>query len=204
MTVAPSSDSGPPADPLARYGAAARAWIDSTFLDLARQMRWSYLPPLMVYVAAGISGLTSIVGAFFVKEYLGLSAAFLASLGFWAGVPWTLKMPLGHLVDLIWRWKATLVYLGATLIASDVLIMYALITRPQQMATILDVNAWYVLAALLGPVGYVLQDVVADAMTVEAVPTYDERGEPYAEATVKAMHTTMQTLGRIEIGRAHV
>ena len=82
MTVAPSSDSGPPADPLARYGAAARAWIDSTFLDLARQMRWSYLPPLMVYVAAGISGLTSIVGAFFVKEYLGLSAAFLASLGF--------------------------------------------------------------------------------------------------------------------------
>ena len=42
----------------------------------------------MVYLAAGISGLTGIVGTFFVKEYLGLSAAFLAALGFWAGIPW--------------------------------------------------------------------------------------------------------------------
>ena len=56
----------------------------------------------MIYLAAGISGLTGIVGTFFVKDYLNLSAAFLAGLGFWAGIPWALKMPLGHLVDLIW------------------------------------------------------------------------------------------------------
>jgi hypothetical protein len=37
--------------------------------------------------AAGVSGLTGIVGTFFVKDYLGLSAAFLAALGFWAGHP---------------------------------------------------------------------------------------------------------------------
>ena len=78
-------------------------FLDSTFLDLGRQFKWTYLPPLMVYVAAGISGLTGIVGTFFVKDYLNLSAAFLAGLGFWAGIPWALKMPLGHLVDLIWR-----------------------------------------------------------------------------------------------------
>ena len=46
--------------------------------------------------AAGIPGLTGIVGTFFVKEYLGLSAAFLAALAFWAGIPWALKMPVGH------------------------------------------------------------------------------------------------------------
>jgi hypothetical protein len=63
----------------------------------------------MIYFAGGFSGLTGIVGTFFVKEYLGLSAAFLAALAFWAGLPWTLKMPLGHLVDLVWRWKALLV-----------------------------------------------------------------------------------------------
>ena len=51
---------------------------------LLRELRWSYLPPLMVYVAAGISGLTAIVGTFFVKEYLGLSAQFLAGLAFCA------------------------------------------------------------------------------------------------------------------------
>ena len=61
---------------------ALLAWIDRNFLELGRQMRLSYLPPLMVYVAAGISGLTGIVGTFFVKERLGLSAEFLAALGF--------------------------------------------------------------------------------------------------------------------------
>jgi hypothetical protein len=64
-------------------------------------MKLSYLPPLMVYLAAGISGLTGIVGTFYVKERLGLSAEFLAGLGFWVGLPYTIKMPIGHIVDLL-------------------------------------------------------------------------------------------------------
>lgn len=162
-------------------------------------MRWSYLPPLMVYLAAGIAGLTSIVGTFFIKDYLGLSAAFLAGLGFWAGIPWALKMPLGHLVDLIWRWKAILVYAGATLIALSLGIMYGLIAHPDVMSVVMAPEAWFVTSALLAPTGYVVQDVVADAMTVEAAPLTDQRGVPFAEAEIKQMHTTMQTLGRITL-----
>ena len=42
----------------------------------------------MVYAAYGVSGLTAIVGTFFVKEYLvELSPEFLAALLFWAGIP---------------------------------------------------------------------------------------------------------------------
>jgi len=70
---------------------ARRGWFDAVVLDLGRQMRWSFLPPLMVYFAAGLSSVTAIVGTFFVKEYLGLSAAFIAGLAFWAGLPWALK-----------------------------------------------------------------------------------------------------------------
>src|SRR3970282_1036822 len=104
-------------------------WIDANILALGREMRFSYLPPLMVYVAAGVSGLTGIVGTFFVKDYLGLSAAFLASLAFWANIPWALKMPIGHLVDLIWRWKSWLVFLGAGVIALSLLIMAGLLAH---------------------------------------------------------------------------
>lgn len=179
-------------------GAIGR-WVDETIFDLGRQFRWSYLPPLMVYLAAGISGLTAIVGTFFVKDYLGLSAAFLAGLTFWAGLPWVLKMPLGHLVDLIWRWKAVLVYIGATLIGLSIAIMYGLITETDMMAAVMPVEAWFVLAMLLSPTGFVVQDVVADAMTVEAVPMVDANGEPYSDSVTKAMHTTMQTLGRFAI-----
>ena len=179
--------------------AAAYRWIDRNIFELGRELRLSYLPPLMVYVAAGISGLTGIVGTFFVKDYIGLSAAFLAALGFWAGIPWALKMPLGHLVDLIWRWKSGLVFLGAGLIAASLAIMIGLLASPEAMRQTMRAEAWFVLSALLAPVGYVVQDVVADAMTVEAVPRVDADGRPVAAAALKLMHTTMQTLGRVAI-----
>lgn len=176
-----------------------REWLDRNVLDLGRQMRLSYLPPLMVYMAAGISGLTGIVGTFFVKDYLGLSAEFLASLSFWMMLPWTLKMPLGHLVDLIWRHKSGLIMLGAGLISASLLIMIGLLANPEAMRELLPIETWYVLSALLAPIGYVLQDTVADAMTVEAVPRVDREGRPVEEEQLRLAHTTMQTLGRVSI-----
>lgn len=176
-----------------------RRWFDDNIIELVHEMRWSYLPPMMVYVAAGISGLTAIVGTFFVKDHLGLSAEFLAALAFWAGLPYAIKMPIGHLVDLIWRWKGLLVYLGAGLIAASLLMMVGLLGHRAAMAAVMPVESWFVLAALLSPVGYVIQDVVADAMTVEAVPRVDDAGQPVPDAQQKLMHTTMQTLGRVAI-----
>jgi len=145
-------------------------WFTKDFLGILHEMRWSYVPPLMVYLAAGISGFTGIIESFFVKEELGLSAAFLAGLGFWAGLPWALKMPFGHLVDLYWHRKSLFVYLGALLMAGSIGIMIGLTGHKTFMATIMALDSWYVIATLVSPVGFVLQDVVADAMTVEAVP----------------------------------
>lgn len=174
-------------------------WLDENVRSLARDMRWSFLPPLMVYMAAGVQGLTGIVGTFFVKEHLGLSAEFLAALAFWAGLPWALKMPIGHLVDIFWRHKSGFILLGAGLIAASLLIMAGLVGQREAMASVWSVNHWFVLAALLTPVGYVLQDATADAMTVEAVPRFQGDGTPVDPAILKQMHTTMQTLGRVAI-----
>ncbi len=174
-------------------------WIDRNILELGREVRLSYLPPLMVYMAAGISSLTGIVGTFFVKDYLNLSVAFLAALSFWVVIPWSLKMVLGHLIDLLWRFKRALLFLGASLIAASLLIMVGLIGSREAMAALMPVESWYVLSALLAPIGYVLQDAVADAMTVEAVPRVDDQGQPIDPERRKLMHTTMQTLGRVAI-----
>ena len=174
-------------------------WIDRNILQLGREVRLSFLPPLMVYVAYGISALTGIVGTFFIKDYLGLSAAFLAALGFWLGLPWALKVPVGHLVDLFWRYKAGLVYLGAILVACSLLIMVGLLTDPAMMRQTMSAEKWFVLSALLSPIGYVLQDAVADAMTVEAVPRFDESGQALDAKLQRSMHTTMQTLGRVAL-----
>ena len=174
-------------------------WFNVDFLGIVREMRLSYLPPLMVYLAAGVSGFTGIIESFFVKEQLGLSAAFLASLGFWAGLPWALKMPIGHLVDLFWQRKSFFVYFGALLMAVGLLVMVGLTGYQQWMAGILPPEVWYIISALISPVGFVFQDVVADAMTVEAVPRHTADGAPIPEKDLQRMNITMQTLGRIAI-----
>lgn len=182
-----------------RTESALARWFDANLLSLGRELRLSYLPPLMVYLAAGVSGLTAIVGTFFVKDQLDLSAAFLASLGFWAGLPWALKIPVGHLIDVFWRYKAGFVYLGALLLAASLGIMIGLIESPGSMRAVLPAGTWFVISSLLAPIGYVLQDAVADAMTVEAIPRAEDDGSPLSPERRKQMNTTMQTLGRIAI-----
>ena len=174
-------------------------WVDQHILGLAREFRLSFLPPLMVYVAAGISPLTQIVGSFYVKEQLGLTAEFLAGLAFWAMLPWALKMPVGHLVDLFWKVKSGFVYLGALMIAVSLGIMILLLGHTEAMLTVASAETWFITSSLLAPIGYVLQDVVADAMTVEAVPSIDRDGQPIDPARIRSMHTTMQLLGRLAI-----
>lgn len=176
-----------------------RGFVDAVVFDLIRQVRLSFLPPLMVYFAAGCSGLTLIVGTFFVKEYLDFSAAYIAGLAFWAGLPWALKMPLGHLVDIIWRWKWVLIWLGAGCVAASVGIMYLVMSQTEMMQAIFPVSTWYIISFLLAPCGLVLQDAVADAMSVEAVPLRDAKGQPLSDDTSKALHITMQTLGRFAL-----
>ena len=77
--------------------------------------------------------------------------------------------------------------------------MALLIGDREAMTAIWPAEVWYVLSVLLAPVGYVIQDAVADAMTVEAVPRVDDQGRSFDDQTRKLMHTTMQTLGRVAI-----
>ena len=69
---------------------AGRFWTSAA--GLACDMRWSYVPPLMVYFAAGVSAFTGIIEAFFVKEKLGLSAAMLVLRS------WMSRRPVPYLV----------------------------------------------------------------------------------------------------------
>lgn len=159
-----------------------------------------YLPPLLIYASAGVSGLTSIVGIFFIKDFLNLSAAFIASIGFWAGIPWALKMPVGFLIDRFWNLKQYFVYLGAFLVSISLLIMYGILVHKNVMLGYLDIEVWFIISSILTPIGYVLQDVVADAMTVEAVePNFRNNSVYKKDAERKKEHTIVQLYGRFAI-----
>jgi len=68
--------------------------------------------------------------------------------------------------------------------------MIGLLGHTEAMTAIASVETWFVISALLAPIGYVLQDVVADAMTVEAVPRVDENGTKLDPEKRKLMHVT--------------
>ena len=79
------------------------------------------------------------------------------------------------------------------------LIMYFLIQNKNEMILILNAEYWFIISTLLAPIGFVLQDVVADAMTVEAIPKVDEKGKDISFQKLKSMNISMQMLGRIAI-----
>ncbi len=160
--------------------------------------RWIYLPPLLIYLSAGVSGLTGIVGIFFLKDYLNLSAAFIASIGFWAGIPWALKMPIGFIVDKFWKNKNLLVLVGALVIFKSLLIMFFLITNRELMEQYLPAETWFILSSILTPIGYVIQDVVADAMTIEAVESEGNKSNAF-KVSKRNEHMLLQLYGRFSI-----
>ena len=83
--------------------------------------------------------------------------------------------------------------------ATSSIIMFCLIEYKLEMVNILNAETWFVISALLAPIGFVLQDVVADAMTVEAVPKIDDNGKTIDFKILKSLNVSMQLLGRVSI-----
>ena len=69
----------------------------------------------------------------------------------------------------------------------------------EEMIAILNAETWFIISTLLAPIGFVLQDVVADALTVEAIPKTDEQGNEIDFKTLKSLNIVMQLLGRVSI-----
>jgi hypothetical protein len=55
----------------------------------------------MVYFAYGALGIIDVTRDMWIKESLTLSPAELAEISVWFGLPWTVKMVFGELVDTI-------------------------------------------------------------------------------------------------------
>ena len=67
------------------------------------------------------------------------------------------------------------------------------------MTAMMPAEVWYVLSVLLAPIGYVIQDTVADAMTVEAVPESTNRVSPSGKPGSSSCIPRCRRLGRVAI-----
>ncbi len=168
-------------------------------LQPIRAMRLRYLPLLMVYFSYGALGVIDISRDLWVKESLTLSPAELAGVGVWLGLPWTIKMVFGELVDTVAIFgsrRRVYVMLGAALTACGLLILAG---AAACAVDILSANELFVTGMMLIVIGTVLQDVVADAMSTEVVERVDVRGNLRSETDVATELGMVQVLGRLSL-----
>ncbi|MBI2039276.1 MAG: hypothetical protein HYT22_03290 [Candidatus Niyogibacteria bacterium] len=164
--------------------------------------RARYIPLLMVYFAYGASGFSSIAESFWVKEELKLSVVALAVIGFWVGIPWTIKMIFGQCVDSIRIFgsgRRIYIFFGASLLIAGQLILIGLASKMPWLLQFGSPEKLFFLAAILSVLGFVIQDVVADAMSTEVVERKNPDGTPRDENAINAELTQVQWLGRVAL-----
>lgn len=162
-----------------------------------KAMRRRYLPLLMIYFAYGCSTFSGIGESFFVKERLGLSAEALMMIAVWLTLPWNIKMIFGQLVDsvpLLSSRRKSYIFIAAGLMACGSLLMAGLAGQWPWVIKLGHENAIFITAGLLTVIGTVLQDVVADAMSVEVV---ERQGR--AQKDIDRDLAMVQLLGRLSL-----
>ena len=163
-----------------------------------RALRVRYIPLLLIYFAYGSSMFVSIAQSFWVKKELTLSAEDLVALGVWLTVPWTIKMIFGQLVDSVTIFgsnRKVYVYIGALLMTLSTILLIGIVGNHAWISGY-PKESVYIFASVLGVVGFVMQDVVADTMTTEVVDTTQTPDE------IKKELATIQVLSRLSLGLA--
>ena len=157
------------------------------FLRLLGGVRAAYLPVLITYFCYGASGITTIAQLFFQKETLAITPADAAAIGFWVALPWSTKMVAGVASDvhpIFGSRRKSYLLLGA--LAS--LVGYGF------LATVVRSRGAYLAAMVLITVGFMVQDVVADALSVEVAGSDEEI------AQIQALGRMALLVGAISVG----
>ena len=187
--------------------AAASMWsrdfvaerLESALLNPIRAFRPRYLPLMMVYFAYGALGLIAVAESFWIKTSLTLSPAELAALNVWLTLPWTVKMVFGELVDAVPIFgspRRSYVVIGASFIAAGLLLLAGAAGGWLTFATPENL---YRLGSFLSVLGVVIQDVAADAMSVEVVERQNPDGTPRPKDDVDRELGMVQVLGRLSL-----
>ncbi|MBI4525254.1 MAG: MFS transporter, partial [Deltaproteobacteria bacterium] len=124
---------------------------------------------------------------FFEKDALRLTPAEVAEIAFWLGLPWGTKMVAGVASDAYpifgSRRKAYLL-LGSVCSLCGYL----------ALATVIETKGAFLIATLMVTVGFMIQDVVADALSVEIAEDDAELGQ------IQALGRMALLVGGISVG----
>lgn len=147
-----------------------------------KYLKRDYLPLLAVYFTTGLAALSSVASTFFSKNNLHLSAADMVLLGIFTSLPWSTKILLGSIVDnitLLGSRRTSYIHLANTLTLISVVgtVDHA---SSQILITLFGEFTALLMTGVLGSLGVVISDIVADTMAIELVPPGPEYEEELA------------------------
>jgi BT1 family protein len=122
--------------------------------------RLAHLCVLVPYFCYGANAVSRVAIVFFEKKTLVLTPAQSAEILFWLGLPWMMKMMVGVASDawpIFGSRRAAYLCIGC----GSTFVGYL------ALATSVDTTGGYLLGMLLVTTGFMIQDVVADALSVE-------------------------------------
>ena len=155
--------------------------------SLVGRIRLAYLPVLVTYFCYGASGITGIALIYFQKDTLGITPAEAAGIAFWVALPWSTKMVAGVASDvhpIFGSRRVAYLLLGAVLGFAG----YA------WLATTASTKGAYLAAMVIIAVGFMVQDVVADALSVEVARSEEEMKQ------IQALGRMALLVGTISVG----
>ena len=167
-----------------------------------RAFKWRYFPVLIIYFSYGLSAMTGIGESFFIKEKMDFSAEFLISMGVWLTLPWTLKMIIGQCVDHFYIFNSNrrvYIWLGVLFLLLGAFLMLGLASQWSWLFDIFNKNlkTIYFLSAFCSVTGAVIQDVVADTLSVEVVDR-GKRSDEKIDEKIEEI-AMVQLLGRLSL-----
>ena len=168
----------------------------STFLSPIKALRWRYVPLLMIYFAYGTQAIATVALTFWEKENLTLSPEELLAISVWVYLPWSLKMLVGQLVDnfpLLGSPRRSWIFVGAALIAVGYVMLYGMSREASWIMWIGSQYLMYMAASLVLAIGFVVQDVTADAMSTEVAD------RTQSDDDIKKELGMIQILGRLSL-----
>lgn len=154
---------------------------------LIGSVRPAWAPILTTYFCYGASTATAVADVYFQKEALGLQPAEAAAIAFWLGLPWSMKMVVGVASDVFpiaGSRRLSYLLLGSAASLAGYLLL----------ATVVGTRGAYLGAMLLVTVGFMVQDVVADALSVETARDDEELGQ------IQALGRVALLAGSISVG----
>jgi len=148
-------------------------------LPVLGTVRAAWLPVLITYFAYGASTITQIALLFLQKETLAMTPAEVAHVAFWANLPWSMKMVVGAASDAfpISGNRRRPYLIAGTLLS---------IAGYAALATVVASKSAYLAATVAIAIGFMMQDVIADALSVEVATDDEELAQ-------------VQTLGRMAL-----